>query len=167
MVRHLMRIRRSAIAGIRWRICSKTSRGYLVISSYLMLGRWINFVAEKTQDGSRRYGICQRNASGGTVLVVASILLGEHATGPVTFNAIAAWFYLVTAGSLLAFTAYMYLLSKVHTGLAASYAYVNPVIAVALGAAFGGEHISLKAMLAMAIILGSVMVLTSSRKPAK
>jgi len=112
-------------------------------------------------------GFASEMLVGGIFLVLCSAIIGEHATGPVTFNAVAAWFYLVTAGSLLAFTAYMYLLSKVHTGLAGSYAYVNPVIAVALGAALGGEQISGKAMIAMAIILGSVIMLTTSRKPVK
>ena len=112
-------------------------------------------------------GFASEMLVGGFFLVIASLMMGEHSPGPVTVNAIVAWCYLVTAGSLLAFTAYMFLLSKVHTGLAGSYAYVNPVIAVALGAAFGGEHISVKAMVAMTIILGSVMMLTSARKPAK
>jgi len=88
-------------------------------------------------------------------------------TGPVTPPALAAWAYLVIAGSLLAFTAYMYLLSKVPAGLAASYAYVNPVIAVSLGVVFGGEHLSPKAMLAMSVILGSVILLTTARKQLK
>ena len=112
-------------------------------------------------------GFASEMLVGGFFLVIASLTMGEQSPGPVTVNAVVAWCYLVTAGSLLAFTAYMFLLSKVHTGLAGSYAYVNPVIAVALGAAFGGEHISVKAMVAMTIILGSVMMLTSARKPAK
>ena len=112
-------------------------------------------------------GFASEMLVGGFFLVIASLMMGEQSPGPVTVNAVVAWCYLVTAGSLLAFTAYMFLLSKVHTGLAGSYAYVNPVIAVALGAAFGGEHISVKAMVAMTIILGSVMMLTSARKPAK
>ena len=112
-------------------------------------------------------GFASEMLVGGFFLVIASLMMGEQSSGPVTVNAVVAWCYLVTAGSLLAFTAYMFLLSKVHTGLAGSYAYVNPVIAVALGAAFGGEHISVKAMVAMTIILGSVMMLTSARKPAK
>ncbi|MFZ6691337.1 drug/metabolite exporter YedA [Undibacterium sp. SXout20W] len=112
-------------------------------------------------------GFASEMLIGGIFLVIASLIVGEHATGAISFNAIAAWLYLVTAGSLLAFTAYMYLLSKVHTGLAGSYAYVNPVIAVALGATFGGELISGKAIVAMAIILGSVIMLTTSRRPTK
>jgi len=112
-------------------------------------------------------GFASEMLIGGLFLVIVSLLKGESMTGPVTVEALAAWAYLVIAGSLLAFTAYMYLLSKVSTGLAASYAYVNPVIAVALGVLFGGEHLSFKAMLAMAVILGSVVLLTTARQASK
>lgn len=112
-------------------------------------------------------GFASEMLIGGLFLVIISMLKGESMTGPVTVEALAAWAYLVIAGSLLAFTAYMYLLSKVSTGLAASYAYVNPVIAVALGVLFGGEHLSAKAMLAMAVILCSVVLLTTARQTSK
>jgi len=112
-------------------------------------------------------GFASEMLIGGLFLVIISLLKGESMTGPVTVDALAAWAYLVIAGSLLAFTAYMYLLSTVSTGLAASYAYVNPVIAVALGVLFGGEHLSAKAMLAMAVILGSVVLLTTARQTSK
>lgn len=109
-------------------------------------------------------GFASEMLVGGLFLMIISLFRGESMTGPLTWQALSAWAYLVVAGSLLAFTAYMYLLSKVPAGLAASYAYVNPVIAVALGVAFGGEHLSGKAILAMAIILGSVVLLTGSKK---
>ncbi|NDI85520.1 drug/metabolite exporter YedA [Undibacterium crateris] len=112
-------------------------------------------------------GFASEMLVGGAFLFIVSLLSGEKMTGPLTVQAFSAWAYLVVAGSLIAFTAYMYLLSKVPAGLAASYAYVNPVIAVALGVAFGGEHLSGKAMLAMAIILGSVVMLTTARRPAE
>ena len=112
-------------------------------------------------------GFASEMLVGGLFLFIASLIKGESMTGPMTLQAFAAWSYLVVAGSLLAFTAYMYLLSRVPAGLAASYAYVNPVIAVALGVSFGGEHLSGKAVMAMAVILGSVVLLTTSRKPAK
>ena len=112
-------------------------------------------------------GFASEMLVGGAFLFIVSLLSGEKMTGPLTVQAFSAWAYLVVAGSLIAFTAYMYLLSKVPAGLAASYAYVNPVIAVALGVAFGGEHLSGNAMLAMAIILASVVMLTTARRPAE
>jgi drug/metabolite transporter (DMT)-like permease len=61
----------------------------------------------------------------------------------------------------------MYLLSKVSPALASSYAYVNPVIAVMLGVWLADESIGQREAIAMAIILGSVVLLTTSRaKPA-
>ncbi|MBC3810121.1 EamA family transporter [Undibacterium aquatile] len=122
---------------------------------------------EKLKMAAGGMGFASEMLIGGLFLVIVSLLKGESMTGPVTVEALAAWAYLVIAGSLLAFTAYMYLLSKVSTGLAASYAYVNPVIAVALGVLFGGEHLSFKAMLAMAVILGSVVLLTTARQASK
>ncbi|MEB0141181.1 MULTISPECIES: drug/metabolite exporter YedA [unclassified Undibacterium] len=112
-------------------------------------------------------GFASEMLVGGVFLIVLSRLTGETAPGPFNLTALAAWWYLVTAGSLLAFTAYMFLLSKVSTGLASSYAYVNPVIAVSLGAAFGGEQISSRALLAMAIILASVIMLTTAAARGK
>lgn len=109
-------------------------------------------------------GFASEMLVGGLFLFIISLCKGEQLTGEVTVNAVAAWAYLVVAGSLLAFTAYMYLLSKVPAGLAASYAYVNPVIAVALGVVFGGEHLSGREMLAMVIILGSVIMMTNAHK---
>ena len=77
-----------------------------------------------------------------------------------------AWFYLITIGSLVGFSAYMYTLARVSPALASSYAYVNPVIAVALGVWLGGESISAREVLAMAVILASVMLLTTAPRKA-
>lgn len=107
-------------------------------------------------------GFASEMLLGGVFLIAVALLKGEHFSTPVTLSAMAAWAYLVVAGSLLAFTAYMFLLSKVSPALASSYAYVNPVIAVTLGVLLGGETFSSREMLAMAIILGSVALLTMS-----
>ncbi|MGH8807518.1 MAG: EamA family transporter, partial [Noviherbaspirillum sp.] len=90
-------------------------------------------------------------------------------TLPQSFDARAllAWGYLVTAGSLAAFSAYMYLLSKVSPALASSYAYVNPLIAVLLGVWLADESIGLSEGVAMAVILGSVVLLTTAKTAAK
>lgn len=100
---------------------------------------------------------------GGVFLILVAALRGEHLLAPIHLSALAAWAYLIVAGSLLAFTAYMYLLSKVSSGLASSYAYVNPVIAVALGAVAGGESLSQRELLAMLIILASVVLLSNAK----
>ena len=66
-------------------------------------------------------------------------------------------------GSLIAFSAYIWLLHHVRPALAGSYAYVNPVIAVLLGAALNGEQFGWRDFLAMAVILLGVVVLTMAR----
>lgn len=104
---------------------------------------------------------------GGAFLCAVALAKGESFSTPITLPAFFAWSYLVVAGSLLAFTAYMYLLSKVTPALASSYAYVNPVIAVALGVLLAGEHVEPRALMAMAIILASVVLITLARHPGK
>ena len=67
-----------------------------------------------------------------------------------------ALLYLITFGSLLAFSAYGYLLRSVRPALATSYAYVNPVVAVCLGVIFAGESITAMTVVAMVVILVGV-----------
>ncbi len=110
-------------------------------------------------------GFASEMLMGSLFLATFSVLNGESWPQHISIGSWMAWGYLVVAGSLLAFTAYMYLLSRVSTGLASSYAYVNPVIAVALGAGLGGEHLSRNEWMATFIILASVVIITSSTKP--
>lgn len=110
-------------------------------------------------------GFASEMLLGGAFLCAIGLAKGENFDAAITLPAFFAWSYLVVAGSLLAFTAYMYLLSKVTPALASSYAYVNPVIAVALGVLLAGETVAPRAMLAMAIILASVLLITLARKP--
>ena len=107
-------------------------------------------------------GFASEMLLGGVFLIIFALLKGENFNLPMTAKALAAWFYLVVAGSLLAFTAYMFLLSKVSSALASSYAYVNPLIAVTLGVLLGGENLSVREVLAMVIILSSVALITVS-----
>jgi drug/metabolite transporter (DMT)-like permease len=100
---------------------------------------------------------------GGGVLLGMSILRGEHLVGVPSVRSLAALLYLAAFGSLLAFSAYLYLLAHVRPTVASSYAYVNPVVAVLLGAALGGESIQPVALLAMPLILASVAVVLRPR----
>ncbi|MEB0033023.1 drug/metabolite exporter YedA [Undibacterium sp. RTI2.1] len=109
-------------------------------------------------------GFASQMLLGGAFLMMLGFLMGEKFNTPITVNAWIAWSYLVVAGSLLAFTAYMYLLSAVTPALAGSYAYVNPVIAVILGVMLGGEKIGVREMIAITVILGSVILITTARK---
>lgn len=95
---------------------------------------------------------------GGLFLVVAGLALGEWprvVAGRFSEASIVSLVYLVIFGSLLAYTAYTWLLQNAPIGKVATYAYVNPVVAVALGA------IVLNEQLDAAMILGAVMIVTS------
>jgi len=72
----------------------------------------------------------------------------------------------VLIGSIVAYSAYAFLLQRVRPALATSYAYVNPVIALALGAALAGEAIAPRSLGALGLILGGVAMVALSRAPA-
>src|SRR3989442_2721968 len=73
--------------------------------------------------------------AGGMVLLLFAVLHGERVSAVPTARATLALAYLIVAGSIVGYSAYQYLLSRVRPTLAASYAYVNPVVAVGLGGA--------------------------------
>ena len=97
---------------------------------------------------------------------VCTPLTSERLTAIPSGRAIAALVYLIVLGSIVAYTAYQFLLSKVRPTLAASYAYVNPVVAVGLGAAIAGETVAPQAVGALALILGGVAMLALRRQAA-
>ncbi len=102
--------------------------------------------------------------AGGSVLLLLGLASGEKiaaAPGPRSLFALA---YLIVFGSIVAFSAYLYLLKRVRPALATSYAYVNPVVAVGLGVGLGGEHITTAGLVAMAVILGAVGLVALGRE---
>jgi len=104
---------------------------------------------------------------GGSVALIAlGFALGETnrvAMGSITVASWVGWIYLVTFGALVGFTAYIYLLRTVSPAKASTYAYVNPVVAVVLGWAVAGESVTPRTVLAAAIILGGVAMITIAR----
>ena len=102
--------------------------------------------------------------SGGVLLIAASLITGESANSSLSLRATAALIYLMLFGSLIAFTAYIYLLKNVRPALATSYAYVNPVIAVILGALFAGERITTSGLTSMTIIITGVVLVALGQK---
>ena len=95
------------------------------------------------------------------------LAMGERLHGLPTAHAIGAFWYLVVMGSLVGFSAYIWLLHHVRPALAGSYAYVNPAIAVALGAWLAHERFGLRELVAMGVILAGVVAITlaKARKP--
>ena len=106
---------------------------------------------------------------GGLVLLVVSLVLGEPMRfDPATVSArsIAAFLFLLTFGSLLGFTAYIYLLGVSTPARVSTYAYVNPVVAVFLGWAVAGERISARIIAASVVIIAAVALITTAADAA-
>ena len=107
---------------------------------------------------------------GGLAMLVVGLGTGERFDGMPSAQALAAFAYLIVFGSIIGFSAYVWLLNKVRPALAGSYAYVNPAIAVALGALLAGERFGRGELLAMGVILLGVVAITlakaSKAKPA-
>jgi drug/metabolite transporter (DMT)-like permease len=104
-------------------------------------------------------GYASQMLAGGVVLMVVSWALGETPGWPPHPLALASWFYLVIAGSLVAFSAFMVLLQHTRTAVSSSYAYVNPLIALALGVTLGGETLHPGEWLAAGLVTGSVVLM--------
>src|SRR5690606_16657547 len=102
----------------------------------------------------------------GAMMVVAGLLLGERLDAMPTAKGLFAISYLAAFGSIVAFSAYVWLLHHVRPTLAGSYAYVNPVVAVVLGAWLASEHFSAHDLGAMAVILLGVVAITLSKTRA-
>lgn len=96
----------------------------------------------------------------GLVLLIAALLTGEKLTSMPSTAGLLAVAYLIVFGSIIAISAYMYLIRNVSPAIATSYAYVNPVVAVLLGTGFGGENLSLTEWLALGIIIFAVVLVT-------
>lgn len=108
-------------------------------------------------------GFASEMLCGGAVLLVISLALGEKISGPLDTRALLAWGYLVVFGSLIAFSAYLFLLANVSPALATSYAFVNPIIALFLGVWLGGEVVQKSEWLACGIILFGVLMFFAAR----
>ena len=99
----------------------------------------------------------------GVLMAVVGLGLGERLHGIPTAHAMAAFWYLVVMGSLVGFSAYIWLLHHVRPALATSYAYVNPAIAVVLGALLAHERFGMRESVAMGVILLGVVTITFAR----
>ena len=108
-------------------------------------------------------GFASEMICGGVVLLVLSLWTGEAPVWPPRPAAVAAWVYLVVAGSLISFNAYMVLLARAPAGLASSYTFVNPVIAMLLGVALAGETVTRYEWTAVAVVLAGVLLLLWKR----
>ncbi|MGV3623836.1 MAG: drug/metabolite exporter YedA [Archangium sp.] len=104
--------------------------------------------------------------TGGVVIALASVLTREEIPTNPPLQSVLAWVYLCVFGSLIAYTAYTYLLSNTRPAIATSYSYVNPVIAVAMGVTIGGEHAGPEVFTAVGLIAAATVLVMLKPKPS-
>jgi drug/metabolite transporter (DMT)-like permease len=108
--------------------------------------------------------------SGGLVLLFVSLISGEMSKFNITQVSSNSWFglvYLIIFGSLIGFTAYSWLLKNAQPAMVATYAYVNPIIAVFLGWLIASESFTTQMLIGAGVIVGSVVLITSHDKNDK
>jgi drug/metabolite transporter (DMT)-like permease len=126
------------------------------------------------RDGARPKSAAQSTAmqlaTGAAALLVASALTGELSSGwspaQVTARGVAALAFLVVCGTVLGFGAYTWLMRVATPATVSTYAFVNPVVALALGWAVGDDVVSGRTVIAAALVIGAVL-LTRERSPAR
>lgn len=116
---------------------------------------------------SSLYSTAVQMLAGGSTLFVFSSLLGEPSTviwSNVSTRSWMAMAYLILFGSVIAYTAYIWLMKNVNPTLASTYAFINPVVAVFLGFWLANESFSTQTLIAAVLIIASVMILTLAKK---
>src|ERR1035438_863153 len=97
---------------------------------------------------------------GGTLLLICSGLAGEwRGLQTPTPSGIGALLYMIVVGSLIAYNSYVWLLKRMSPTRLASYAYVNPIVALAIGWLLGGEKLRLSAIAGSSLVLVSVFLI--------
>ncbi len=115
------------------------------------------------QSSSAALAIAMQMLTGGMCMLVLSLVLGEWqrvTPQSVSTGSLLSLLYLATFGSLIGFSTYMWLLKVASATAVGTYAYVNPVVAVLLGVALGGERLPSLAWVAMSVIVGGVALVS-------
>lgn len=134
----------------------------LVVASF----SWSVGTFHVRQSGSPVRAAGMQLLAGGSILLVVSALLGEMGGWSATSLSLRSAFaltYLIVFGSVIAFASYIWLIRRIGAARVASHTFVNPVIAVALGAWLGGETLGLRTLFASALVLAAVVLLLRSR----
>jgi drug/metabolite transporter (DMT)-like permease len=134
------------VAAVSWSIASALSR-------------------KLTLPGSKPMSSGAQMLTGGAMLTVAAAMFGEFRGFQFSAVSRGAWFalaYLIVAGSIIGYTAYVWLLHHESPTKVGTYAYVNPVVAVAVGYFLGGETVGPRTLLGTLLVLVSVIVITTT-----
>ena len=116
------------------------------------------------------FGAAQQMFCGGVLLMLLGLFLGEAKQfHPQNISALSlgAFAYLVFIGAIVGYTAYFWLLRHCDPAKVATYAYVNPIVAVLLGALFAHETVTLRTLIAAALIIGSVALIITVQQLSK
>jgi len=105
--------------------------------------------------------------AGGIGLTIVGLLMGEASNIHLTSKGLGALAYLIVFGSILGYSSYIYILQKWPASKAGTYAYVNPVVGVILGAVILGEPVSPNVFISAAVILGGVALVQLSKTNRK
>lgn len=107
----------------------------------------------------------QQMICGGALLFLVGLVTRENVNlHAISAHSIWAWIYLVLIGAIIGFSAYIYLLRHCDPTKVATYAYVNPVVAVVLGTLFAGEHLTWRTVVAASLIIGSVAIVITTEQ---
>ncbi len=113
------------------------------------------------------YNVSFQMLTGGALLLIFSTVLGEYKlfdVNQVTNQSLFALLYLIVFGSIIAYSAYIWLFKHVNPTLASTNAFVNPVVALILGWAFANEVLNPQAIIASVLIIGAVIIITLSKR---
>ncbi|MDB4916426.1 MAG: protein of unknown function transrane [Gemmatimonadetes bacterium] len=125
------------------------------------------YIKHAPRTTSALLGAATQMIAGGLCLAIVGAATGELShidLANASSRSVLGFVYLVTFGSLVGFTAYFYVLAHTTAAKAATYAYVNPVVAVFLGWAFAHEPVTSRTVLAAAVILAGVAIITAARE---
>lgn len=143
--------------------------GILVIASLAWASGSVYSKHAGGLSGSPLLGVAMQSLAGGISLWIAGILTGELGAlhlGAISGRSWAALGYLIVFGSGVGFTAYIYILKKSTATRVATYAFVNPVVALFLGWLLVGESINVRTVIAAAVILTAVLLVITAPHPA-
>lgn len=129
-----------------------------------LMTRW------STRPGSPLVFAALQMLAASAAMLIMSLVTGDwrqFSWSTVSGLSVFSFWYLVVAGSIIGYTAYVYLLGVVSAAKASTYAYVNPIIAVVLGWLFANEPLGGRTLIAAAVILGGVAIITTAQAGGK
>ena len=165
------------LLGPALRFSSESNRHPAIGMSILLLSSFIwsagSLYSRASKHAARPFlGAAQQMFCGGLLMLLVGLLTGEAKDfhlGGITVLSLGAFAYLVFVGAIVGYTAYFWLLRHCDPAKVATYAYVNPIVAVLLGALFAHETVTLRTLLAAILIIGSVALIITmqqlKRKP--